>query len=61
MADSVTEILNKAKDDGKLEEVKHRLNLLVDGCLEGCKEEDFKDEDERAAFVRFRDVIKNVI
>jgi hypothetical protein len=61
MADSVTEILNKAKGDGKLEEVKHRLNLLVDGCLEGYKEEDFKDEEERAAFVRFRDVIKNVI
>ena len=45
---------------GDLEMAKERLDLLVNSCLEGYREEDFKDEDERAAFVRFRDVIKNV-
>lgn len=60
MADSVTKILNKAKGDGKLEEVKHRLNLLVDGCLEDYSENGITDKEEREAFVRFRDAIKNV-
>lgn len=60
MADSIEETLKRAGAVGDLETAKERLSLLVDGCLEGYKEEDFKDEDERAAFVRFRDVIKNM-
>ena len=60
MADSIEETLKRARVVGDLEMAKERLGLLVDSCLEGYKEEDFKDKDERAAFVRFRDVIKNV-
>lgn len=61
MADSIEETLKRARVVGDLEMAKERLGLLVDSCLEGYKEGDFKDEDERAAFVRFRDVMKDVI
>ena len=57
IADSIAETLNKAKEDGKLEEIKEKLTLLIDGCLEGYDEENLKDN-EREAFVRLRDVVK---
>lgn len=59
MADSLTKILNEAKGK-EYDEVKHRLTLLIEGCLEGYSEESITDEEERAALVRLKNVIKDV-
>jgi hypothetical protein len=58
MADTITETLDEAKESEEFETVKERVSLLIESCLKTYGEEEFKDEDERAAFVRLRDITK---
>lgn len=59
LADTITETLDGARDSEKFEIVKERVNLLIDSCLKGYNEVEFKSESEREAFNRLRDVVKN--
>lgn len=58
MADTITETLDEVKESEEFETVKERVNLLIESYLKTYSEEGFKDEDERAAFVRLRDITK---
>lgn len=58
MADTITETLDEAKESEEFETVKERVSLLIESYLKTYSGEEFKDEDERAAFVRLRDITK---
>lgn len=57
-ADLFEKILNKAKETGDIELAKERGGKFIEVLLADYKEEEFKDEDERLAFIRLRDITK---
>lgn len=57
-ADLFEKILNKAKETGDLELAKERGSKFIEVLLADYKEEDIKNEKEREAFVRLRDIVK---
>ena len=59
MADTITETLDETKESEEFEKVKERVGLLIESYLKTYSEEEFKDEEERLAFIRLRDIIKN--
>ena len=58
LADTITETLDGARESEEFETIKERVDLLIDSCLKDYNEEEFKDEDERLAFIRLRDITK---
>jgi hypothetical protein len=59
LADTITETLDETKESEEFEKVKERVGLLIESYLKTYSEEEFKDEEERLAFIRLRDIIKN--
>lgn len=59
LADTITETLNETKESEKFEKVKERVRLVIDSYLKTYNEEELKDEEERLAFVRLGDIVKN--
>lgn len=57
-SDTITETLDGARESEEFETIKERVGLLIDSCLKDYNEEEFKDEDERLAFIRLRDIAK---
>lgn len=57
-ADLFERILNKAKETGDIELAKERGSKFIESLLADYKEEDIKNEKEREAFVRLRDIVK---
>lgn len=59
LADTITETLDETKESEEFERVKERVGLLIESYLKTYSEDEFKDEDERLAFIRLRDIVKN--
>jgi len=57
-ADLFEKILNKSKETGDIELAKERGGKFIEVLLADYKEEDIKNEKEREAFVRLRDITK---
>lgn len=57
-ADLFEKILKKAKETGDIELTKERGGKFIEVLLADYKEEDIKNEKEREAFVRLRDITK---
>ena len=57
-ADLFEKILNKAKETGDIELAKERGSKFIESLLADYREEGIKNEEEREAFIRLRDITK---
>jgi hypothetical protein len=58
LADTITETLDGARESEEFETIKERGSKFIEVLLADYKEEDIKNEKEREAFIRLRDITK---